>query len=279
MNRLILSVPQTRERLVRRVCPLFSEPAPRDALKSPKLVGSAVLFRYNQCSVLLTAKHVCDAGNGSSLMVRAPGATSDSTSFVRLPFSAKPWKVRATGFDEADVVCIPLHMKTADWVGQMCQYVEPYELGSVDEEEAELESRYLLFGFPHSKNKQATLDPRTGLARKAWGNTAFIGELRRRLPQKFATIGGRASHAHFALEASKKMSTFSGGVRDAPDLRGMSGGGIWKVLVDPQTQMVEKCSLVGLLIEREIIGGKVVLRAVRTDWAGDYRKWYCEEQS
>ena len=270
-----LTVPQVRDKLVRRVCPLFVEGGARDGLKSPKQVGSAVLFQYGQCSVLLTAKHVCKEGNGVPLRVLTAGDSIDSGIFDSLPYSQKPWNVRSSGFEDADVACIPLNIETAESVGLECEYVDPEEIGSVDDEMPGLESRFVLIGFPNSRNKQAVCDPRTGRARKSLNPTAFTGEFRKRLPARFAAPNGQSPTAHFALQATKKMAMFSGEPdRDAPDFHGMSGGGVWKLHIDPATQLVERCSLVGIFIEKVNKQGIIVLRAVRVEWAKDYTTWW-----
>lgn len=272
---MIPTLPQTRDKLLRRVCPLFAVGGARDALKTPKQVGSAVLFRYGECSLLLTAKHVCEEGKGGPLMVVTPGDSIDARTFVTLPYSQKPWNVRCAGFEDADVACIPMEIDTAESVGRQCEYVEPDEIGSVDDEIPGLASRFVLIGFPNSRNQQAVCDPLTGRARKPWKVTAFTGELRARLPSKFATPNGQSPAAHFALQASKKMAMFSGEAdRDGPDFHGISGGGVWKLHIDPTTQLVERCSLVGVFIEKVNQQGIIVLRAVRVEWAKDYTTWW-----
>ncbi len=274
---MILTLPQLRETLVSRVCPLFAEGGTRDGFKTPRHVGSAVLFRYNKCSLLLTAKHVCDERNGAHLMVKIPGDSRESCAFINLSYSENPWTIRSREFENADVVCIPMQTDIADSLSQEHEFVYPDEIGNADEELTGFESLFILIGFPNSRNKQAVRDPTTGRARKGWGVTAFTAELRQRLPAEFARGKGKSISAHFALRAAKKMASFSGEPdRDAPEFRGMSGGGIWKVHIEPTTKLVERCSLVGVFIEKENQRGIVVLRAVRVEWARDYTTWWQE---
>jgi len=168
-----------------------------------------------------------------------------------------------------------MHRDIADWVGKEHEYVQPEEIGNADEELAGCESRFILIGFPNSRNKQAVRDPITGRARKAWGITAFTGELRQRLPGEFVRGDGKSISTHFALRAAKRMTGFSGEPdRDGPDFRGMSGGGIWKAHIDSTTKRVVSSSLVGVFIEKETQKGLVVLRAVRVEWAKDYTTWW-----
>lgn len=277
---LILTAEQTRNRLLSRICPLFSKGGPRDGMKSPPQVGSAVLFRYNQCSLLLTANHVRfdDDGRERDLLIRIPGETGDSTTFVNLKRSNSPWAVRLPEYQNADVICIPLPMKLADEVGKLCDFVEPSEIGSPDDEVSGCESRFLLAGFPASKNRSAVKDPQTQRARKAWGNTVFFAESNCRLPDEYVARGGQSSSAHFALEFGTKMQLFSGGPeQQAPDFHGVSGGGVWKLHFDPHTRLVECCSLVGIFIKRESIRGKIVLTFVRSEWASSPDAWWHDD--
>jgi hypothetical protein len=132
-----------------------------------------------------------------------------------------------------------------------------------------------LIGFPNSRNKGAVSDPVSGRPRKGWVNTAFKAELTKRLPLDFASRSSGDPNAHFVMEAGKKMRLFQGGpVRDAPDFHGMSGGGVWKLHVDPRTRFVERCALVGIFTRRENERGKIALVAVRVEWAQDYRLWW-----
>jgi len=277
---LILTVKQTRDRLKKRVCPLFTKGGPRDGLKSPPQVGSAVLLRYDNRSILLTANHVRfdDAGRERDLLIQTPGETDDSTTFVNLKRASRPWTIRLPEYANADVICIPLPVKLADAVGKLCDFVEPSEIGSPDDEVSGCESRFLLIGFPVSKNEPANKNPQTDRARKAWGNTVFFIETESRLPDEYLARDGQSLAAHFALQGDTKMRPFSGGpVQQTPDFHGVSGGGVWKLHVDPRTRLVERCSLVGIFIKREPLRGKIVLTFVRSAWANNPGAWWRDD--
>ena len=274
---MILTVEQTLDRLLRRTCPLFAKGGPRDSLKSPPQVGSAVLFRFGQCSLLLTANHVRwdEEGCERELLIRSPGKAEDSTTFNSLKRPETPWRVKLPDYRDADIVCIPMSENLADSVGEMCEFVEPDDIGHPDDEIHGCGSRFLLIGFPNSSNKQAVIDPSTGRARKGWGNTAFFAEPQHRLPDDFVARDGQSSASHFALEGNTKMRPFVGGsICHAPKLNGMSGGGVWKLQIDPRTQLVERCALVGIFIKQDSWRGKIVLTSVCVEWAIDPKNWW-----
>src|SRR4051812_43655015 len=107
---LVLTVRQTMDCLLRRVCPLFIYEGARSEVETPPHVGSAVYFRYNSFSGLITAKHVVEAAQGKLLTMRTPNPHEAAATFTTLPYSINPIGVHHPLLQHEDICIIPLEM-------------------------------------------------------------------------------------------------------------------------------------------------------------------------
>lgn len=237
------------------------------------MIGSAVLFGYGQFSGLLTARHVWEAAEGKRLMLRTPNQKEGVARFTNLPAAVQPWSVNLSLFQNEDVVVIPLPRELASELEQDGTFIEPPDIGSPDDSAPGERDLFLIAGFPRSKNKGGTTDPKTSRAFQAWRNQALVILANRRLGEEY--LSGKSSRTHFALEAFKVMDPIygNGGSIGTPSLRGMSGGGVWKLSRAPEHPSIVQVSLVGILIERRDLQGRIAVVFVRVDWAKDYHNW------
>lgn len=265
------TVAQVVDQLKSRVCPIFRRAGPREGRETPPQLGTGILYGFGQCSLIITAGHVVESvGNG--LVLRGPGPKETVAAFHHLHPTHPIWNVRGP-YEAADVACIPLGLELAQEISQLSEFTDPVEIGDVDDIAPDCDALYVLIGFPHSKNKSAVTDPKTGLARKPWGNTVFSAQFNTRLPSEF--LNGLSDSTHFVLQAAREyIESQTGEKRKAPEMAGMSGGGIWKLDVIKGTEFVKRCRLVGTFIEREAQGGVIVIRAVKLTWATDLKMWH-----
>jgi hypothetical protein len=217
--------------LGKRACALYA----RVNGRGYDVIGTAVPVRGQKYAALLTASHVIDEledGNvviaGSRSFLRFPAIT------VRFSHSRQPPAV------DVDVAVIALPAAAASELDAYYDFTGAGETSDFDDY-----SKLTLYGFvgcPHTKNRSAP--PRS--AERMVKPYFYVTREYAALPGE----GGKRSAVHVALEAPLRTVNGPGGrIISAPDPHGISGCGVWKVKLDPETGNSSQPQLVGIGIE------------------------------
>jgi hypothetical protein len=100
----------------------------------------------------------------------------------------------------------------------------------------------MIAGYPASRNRVRSRVQ--GLPSRA---TFFV--MRELLPLTSLRATDKSDDVYFALSVPVEHRRADGGTFHVPDLRGMSGGGIWRFGVDNRTRLVTTPTLIGIGIE------------------------------
>jgi len=199
--------------------------------------GSSVLLTSGDKFYLATARHVgIDSGR---IRLFGEGNFTPYDEFLLLPESIdisivtiiRPDYFTDNGFD-----FLPLEM----W--GINAGVRPREL----------EANYLILGYPHTRTRREVVGRKSTPSPFAF-RTRLYGE-EEHIPLECSSL----THLAFLYLSGKLYDKKSGVVQQAPDLRGMSGAGVWDI-------SLQEPVLVGLLTEQRPITKPLSLIATRID--------------
>lgn len=222
----------------RRVCPLYTF----DERERVHVIGSAVPFRSGGISFLITAAHVCM----DLARAKAPVFTWGESGPRALMSDHIMWE-HVPARPDFDIGLISLSDEDAADIAVCHQFCDPSATARV--KPAAPGVHYLIAGFPATRNRLRPLGPSfPGKAslpdRATWlmtGNVVAVTELR--LPEK-------TELHHFALSfKGARVRKPDGEPFNLPKPQGMSGGGVWRLDIDPQTKLATTPLLVGIGIE------------------------------
>ena len=233
-------------RLGARVAPLY---VPDDA-KRAYLVGSAVPVWYGRRAFLITAAHVLRGAAGRPLF------TFDDRQTVPLLGGSLAIDHIDGRTIDGDLAVIPLPDEQAHAMGNEFVFTYAEDFGDVTEPDQF--TWYAWVGYPHSRNA-----PKPRKFTKLEAKPTYVA-LREHGDLAHPKVVAKHPSYHFALYAPDGRETdFSGRRYQLPHLRGMSGGGVWRIDVDPRTGEILDPVLAGFGIEhiREREGVVVATRA------------------
>ncbi len=220
------------ETAYRRVVPLYSF----DGRDRPYLLASAVPFESGSLRFLITAAHTC-----FSKRKPIPLFVYGEKRLHALKGLRGAWEYRQGLDPDLDIAVIALDDTCADDLQQRHVFCTPSDVAGVVPKTPGI--HYLIVGYPASRNRRRP--PQYGLPSKA---TALItGDI-----CNVSSVRGvdKTEEVHFAIPfPHKKVPTSGGGEFQVPPSYGMSGGGVWRLEIDPVYKLVSKPLLVGIGIE------------------------------
>ena len=216
----------------RRVVPLYSF----DERGHPFLLASSVPFQDGNLRFLITAAHCCfKDGKPLPLFVygeNRPHALTDLRG---------AWEYKPGHEPDFDVAVIRLEASCADDLQERHWFSTPDDVKSVLPKTPRI--HYLIAGYPASRNRKKPIQ--YGLPSRATalitGDIASIDEV--------SCIDKTEEH-HFAIAFPyEKVPGQRGKEFHVPPPYGMSGGGVWRVEIDPVERTVSRPYLVGIGVE------------------------------
>ncbi len=233
------------EVLGRRVCPIY-----RIAEKGRRfLVGSGTLVAVDGESFLLTATHVLHELQDDHLII------AGTSEYIRFAAPRTQFEYAKKISVDVDVAAVHLPTEVVSKLSSFYEFSTTDELGSL--QPYDKLSLYALVGYPHTKNRPKPLSLKSVTVKPYY----FV--LREHVDIADLPPYGKSDKVHFAFAAPMEMAM---GVdqerRQFPVLNGVSGGGIWKIVVDKDTGNLAKPLLVGIGIEHRkgdsaIVGTRV----------------------
>jgi hypothetical protein len=221
------------ENIHRRLCPLYTI----DETRRIWLAGSGVPFDTGTVCFILTAAHVFGERSGRPLRLITLGA--DTPRLLTGPRHGYGFSPGSS--IDADVALIGLSADDVADLRRRYHFTVPVETATVRES---AETRYLLAGYPATKNRVITA---ANLKFKATPTYIFGGEL---VGVAQLALTGKTADHHFAISVPKAhLRTFSGDRLELPKPQGMSGGGVWALKGDPASGLWSTPQLVGIGIE------------------------------
>lgn len=216
----------------RRVVPLYSF----DGRGRPFLLASSVPFQDKNMRFLITATHCCfKDGKPLPLLVYGENQTHALTD-LRGAWAYSPGQV-----PDLDVAVIRLEPSCADDLQERHWFCTPDDVRSVLPKTPRI--HYLIAGYPASRNRKRPIQ--YGLPSRATalitGEICSVDEVR--------SVDKTDEH-HFAVAfPHKKVTGQEGKDFHVPPPYGMSGGGVWRVEIDPVERLVNSPYLVGIGVE------------------------------
>jgi len=217
----------------RCVCPLYSF----DDAGKPYMVGSAVPFGMNRGSFLITATHVCFNHRRQPIPLFT---WIDSDPLVLREFRIA-WDHQAKKTPDVDVALLAL--SDDDSVKLKRTYLFS-DLSSISTTMPKTRGiHYLIAGYPFIRNKITS----TKLTPPALTTSLITGQIES--IQQIKSKDKTDAH-HFTLVFPlTPIRTLDGSKFRIPKPHGMSGGGIWRLNIDPTTHVASAPQLVGIGIE------------------------------
>ena|ERR1041384_7446677 len=129
--------------LGRYVCPIYVKQDIRS--QTPYLIGTGTLFRDEDESYLITAKHVIDEAGDEQLII-----AGDDT-FIKLRGVQISWEYKQGQNIAYDVCVIHIHPKIADKLKNFYRFSEPTDVSEIAEYNKLI--LYAFLGYPHTRNK------------------------------------------------------------------------------------------------------------------------------
>ena len=219
-------------RLGARVCPLFR----LDDASRGYLVGTAVPISHAGHHFLVTAAHVLEQSKDGMWI------TINNIETIAVGGrEASYGHVRGRTID-TDIGLIRLSRDQARQMGE--EFVFTYFEDVGDVLPYDKLTVYALLGYPHSKhrpkprmNHELRVTPQYLILREFENLSEWTGE-------------GKREPVHFALAApDKKLTDMKGARLTLPKMQGVSGGGIWRISINPSTGEIGEPVLVGIGIE------------------------------
>jgi len=215
--------------------PLFSL---RQRAKSPYLIGTGTLYRFASEAFLITAKHVADELEDGLLV------TSGKSGFIRFPAEMAAFEYSKGNGRDHDICIARIHAEVTQNLHSHIKFVEDKQVSVVDPYDKL--TLYAFVGYPHSKNK-----PRPNLLCKEIEIKPFYYALR-----EFLNIGvlhtiDKCDELHVAFSAPFKKFKDVSLQHDMqpPKPHGISGCGVWKIILNKTTGQVDQRALVAVGIE------------------------------
>jgi hypothetical protein len=209
-----------------------------DNRRNPQVIGSAVLLRLAEQPFLLTAAHVADRGARGGLEV---GARERIVPLGGRYFHTTP-PDGGRAADRFDLAVFPLSDAVAADLGAP-NFLGPDELRWTERPHVQSTpaGTYLLTGFPSSKQPRQPKSDGEFVVRP-YQPLVQASEL-----DRYESLQVHPdSHLALALDRSDLQSL--SGPKQAPDLHGMSGGGVWRI--DHLIGAGEpRAHLVGIMVE------------------------------
>jgi hypothetical protein len=206
-----------------RVCPIYRL-APRS--RQPFLVGTGIPFQAASQAFLISAAHVLDEFADDTII------TFGRSNLIRFKYESSRYGF-VRGSVDLDIGVIRLPKPAASEIGLRFHFSNQSEIGSVTSYSKHV--LYCVVGYPHTSNRQPWR-----VSEDITAKPFFI------LLREFSEIGqfsnkGKRETTHFALAAPKKRAhNFDSRSVNFPLPQGMSGGGVWRIEVDPKRKI--KCS-------------------------------------
>lgn len=234
---------QTLPRIVALTSPLF---APNDR-RQPDLVGSGIVLQIGGARLLLTATHVSERHAGLSLNVGDELILVRGESLVIHTLDS----VAGSDEDEIDVLVVRLDAELADRIRS--EHVA--QLSDIDFSIPEIgRDPFLLVGYPCSRN-------RDGLVGDEFTARAYPLLMHDGDTPLYAALNADTDSQLVLPFEKKDIWTITGQV-SAPDLNGISGGGLWRVPVHDESRIGDT-RLAALGIECQAKGRHRHIRATR----------------
>ncbi len=216
----------------RRVVPLYSF----DDRGRPFLSASSVPFQDENTRFLITAAHCCfKDGKPLPLFVYGEHRLHALTDL------RGAWEYSPGREPDFDVAVIRLEPSCADDLQERHWFCTPDDVRSVLPKTPGI--HYLFAGYPASRNRKRPIQ--YGLPNRA---TALItGDI-----NSIDEVRGvdKINEHHFAIAFPHKKVTGQGGKEfHVPPPYGMSGGGVWRIKIDPVERLVSSPYLVGVGVE------------------------------
>jgi hypothetical protein len=220
--------------LGRYVCPIFVKQDIRS--RTPHLVGTGTLFQDDDEFYLITAGHVMkDVGDGQLLI------GGDNT-FIKFRGDQISWEYKQGENIAYDICVIRIHPMVASKLKNFYLFSTPTDISDLAAYNKLI--LYAFLGYPHTKNK-----PQPSSVKQVEVKPYYY-VLREFLDMRKLRTLDKNPTTHFALSAPFKRATNINFVRQKPpEPNGISGGGVWKIELDPETGLTRSCSLVGIGIE------------------------------
>ena len=219
---------------------------------SPELIGSGVIIKVENYYFLITAAHLLDQLRGLGMYIGGEKTVVDITGQLIIVATNSG----SGDKDKIDFAFTEIPENLLDELGRH-NFLPPDEIDPNDI--AIREKRYLILGYPISKNKWIDykglkVKPKSYPYSSRPSDILIYKEL------------GISEESHLLLDFDKeKVTNGTGNVFIAPDLYGMSGGGVWTLHDDSKALSIFSESqlnkLVGVIIEWDL--QKKVIIAVR----------------
>jgi hypothetical protein len=206
--------------------------------QSPFLVGTATLFRFDTELFLITAKHVVDNLDDGLII------TSGKTGHIKFSAEMAAFEYeKGSGLDH-DICVIRLapeveqnlhgHFKIAD--EHQVSTVLPYDKLVL----------YAFVGYPHSKNKPK---PNAVASNIEWKPFYYALRERRIISELHTADKSEEFHVAFCAPFDKMMDVSLSRRIQPPTPYGISGCGVWQLILNRDTGAVDSCMLVAVGIE------------------------------
>ncbi len=222
------------------VCPLYAKHHGQGYL-----LGTGVPLRLAGASVIVTASHVLDEFEGRCIYTLGRedllSLSGERRGFEHLkrPTSTKSTSVEPT--IDVDLALIVLNPSEAADLHRRFSFT--YETDLIEARPSDETSLYVLVGYPFSKNKPT---PHSG---NEVSTNALFFVSRKISSVADSPVTGKHAMVHFALPAPPEGTKDMTGVLPThPKPQGMSGGGVWRIQVDPK-EPISLPRLVGIGIE------------------------------
>lgn len=210
-----------------------------DARSLPDHIGTCLLLEVDGAKYVVTAAHVVDHNENTTLYVL--GETEPVIMVGPCRLSTPPGGIREK--DKIDIAVIRLTPETVDQIGS-AEYLTPDKFDCGGFVPSNL---CMALGYPNSRQKQRNPD-QPGLRPKP----VSIANLS--VPAASKASIGVSDATHVLVKYDRNNAIHENDIVDTgPDPRGMSGGGIWSVVNLRDTEAVANGTadpkLVGILIE------------------------------
>jgi|GEM_PF-4416542 len=214
-----------------RVCPLY-----RHERRRAFLVGTGIPISTPSGAYIVTATHVLEDFPDSVVL------TAGSKSLIRFPARCLSYGHVAGKTVDVDIGTITLPAKATTDLSLRYHFTTLEEFGLVMPYNKL--TLYAVVGYPHSRNK-----PKPAGFSELRATPTFL------ILREFADVerfgpSGKRSDVHFGLQThASAAKSLDSEPLTLPKLQGMSGGGVWRIGIDPVHGTVASAVLVGVGIE------------------------------
>lgn len=220
--------------LGRYVCPVFK----RDGMGRPAFVGTGTLAVIGGHHFLITASHVLDKLEGGPVTLAGGDRLLD---FARKSVQYDHNPLNKNSID-ADVGVVYIPPEKAASISLRFKFTSISKWGDISPYDKL--TVYALLGYPGNKCKVPYKRPTEMVF------DSFFFVLREFVEVAAVDSHGKNDSAHFALRANqKKFTNLKFERRNIPDPHGVSGGGVWRISLKPNTGEPIEPILVGIGIE------------------------------